>query len=138
MKSLKTIIKLKKQEIDDKKIIISSLEKERDQLDIDLENLKKELLLQQQLIKEDPQILFSYSNYAKHNNDLQSKILTKLNELYLEIEKLSQELYDLFGDFKKYEIILENKQKRLIYEANKKEDIDLNELIVNKYNTNNN
>ena len=63
MKSINTLIKLKKQEIDNRRIIISTLEREKDQLNLEIENLQKELLEQQQIVAENPDFLYSYSNY---------------------------------------------------------------------------
>ncbi len=133
MKSINTLIKLKKQEIDNRRIVISTLEREKDQLNLEIENLQKELLEQQQIVAENPDFLYSYSNYVDANTARKNKIIVRIDNILLEIEKIYAEVYELFGELKRFEIILDHKKKQKLYEENKREAASLDELIINKF-----
>jgi hypothetical protein len=136
MKSINTLIRVKKQEIDNKKITISVLEREKDQLNIEIINLKNELIEQQQLIEKNPEFLYSYSNYANENLLRKNKIINRISYISAEIDKISDEVYELFGELKRFEIILDHKKKQKINEENKREAADLDQLIINKFSQN--
>jgi len=133
VKSFNTLIKLKKLEIDNKKIELSKLNQEKDQLHNKLQNLQVELINQQKIAFLDPEILYSYSNYAKDNNDNQLKISGYIADISAKIELVNQEIYEIYAELKKYEVMLDNKKKQLIYEESKRQDLVLDELILQRF-----
>lgn len=133
MKSFNMLIRLKKEEINNKRQILNDFVKTQDQLDVNLEILRQELIEQQQSVTKNPELFYNYGNYINANKSSRELILNQKNKISQEVDRISQEIFILFCDLKKFEIILENKKKQKIQEENREESIALEQIIINQF-----
>jgi len=130
MKTLRTLIKLHKKQIDDLITEINDFDQQKDTLEQNLQNLLE------QVNKEIAE--FAAGDYAfmldkfltssKHN---EKKIKDKISKLIEHLESLREELYAQFSELKKYEIALQN---RLLEEQEALKKYEMK--ILDEYNTN--
>ena len=110
MKTLKTLIKLNKNELDKLLRIIALSEKEK----LRLLNRKHQI---EEEAKQEIQKYFTsdYAYMLDHYNEKIRKIVrildVKVSEISMYIGKMRQELGYQYADLKKFEIALENKQR---------------------------
>jgi flagellar biosynthesis chaperone FliJ len=133
MKSLRTLIKLHKRELDEQKRILLDLENQKDQLHQALVLLKHDLIKQQQIVTNDPEVSYSYSNYYNKNISQQHHVTTGIVEVNNNMELISSQIYELYAEVKKYEIILANKEKQFKQMQSKNEDAYLDEIAINSF-----
>jgi hypothetical protein len=131
MKSLKTLIKLNRRNLDVKRRALVNIEEQITMLEYTKENLQKELVTQQEFVAENSEFLFSYNSYYLQNRENQGYIAHEITKLQNMAAKISQEIYELFTEVKKYEIILSNKEKQIVIAQNKKEEEALDEVAIN-------
>ncbi len=136
MKTLLILIKLKKQELDQIKKLITALDLEKSQINIALDNLKTDLKLQQQAVQANADISYSYNNYALFNNQKQQQLLAEIISIEQKNQTLQQQLYELFIELKRYEIILADKEKNIILQQNKQEQNELDEMMIQRFDHN--
>lgn len=133
MKSLTTLIKLFSRQLDDRRREMVALEQERQQVDAALTSLRADLKAEQDAAAASPESRFSYSNYAKQNNNRQQQLIQELGNIDIKIYTLAHTISMLFTELKKYEIALENKERQLEAEENRKEDIRLGDIALNSF-----
>jgi hypothetical protein len=133
MKTLLNLIKLKKQEIDNIKKVMAELDLTKSQINLALNDLKKDLQLQQQVVQANADISYSYSNYALFNHQKQHQLLAEIKVIDHQSQALQVQLYELFIELKRYEIILANKEKDMLLKQNQKEQNELDEMIIQRF-----
>jgi hypothetical protein len=136
MKTLVNLIKLKKQELDQIKKLITTLDFEKSQINIALDNLKTDLKIQQQAVQDNADISYSYNNYALFNNQKQQQLLAEIISIEQKNQTLQQQLYELFIELKRYEIILADKEKNIILQQNQQEQNELDEMMIQRFDHN--
>jgi hypothetical protein len=136
MKTLVNLIKLKKQELDQIKKLITTLDLEKSQINIALDNLKRDLKIQQQAVQDNADISYSYNNYALFNNQKQQQLLAEIISIEQKNQTLQQQLYELFIELKRYEIILADKEKNIILQQNQQEQNELDEMMIQRFDHN--
>jgi flagellar FliJ protein len=134
MHSLKTLIKLFSTQLDERRRILTQHEKKREYLIFSLKGLRQELIDQQQITAADPEIAFSYGNYAFRNMENQNILNLATQDIDKQIIILQDEIFDIYSELKKYEITFANKEKQANYELQRREEAELNELAINNYN----
>jgi flagellar export protein FliJ len=133
MKSLKTLIKLHRKELDEKRRELTALENKKEQLQQAIISLIKELKNEQKIIASNPEIAYSYTNYAIRNRERQQLLAFEIVQIDEQIDQLSEVIFELFSEVKKYEIALENKQKQIKAEEERQETIFLDEISINGF-----
>jgi flagellar biosynthesis chaperone FliJ len=132
MKTLLTLINLKKQEIDNIKKTLIKLELEKYQLDSALFVLRQDLINEQEAVAKNATIAYSYYNFAYVNKEKQNLLIEEISLLDNKIDLAQQKIYELYIQLKRYEIILEQKTQAAIYAQNREEQKQLDEIIIQK------
>lgn len=133
MHSLETIIKLQKSELDKKRIDITELENQKDEVLAYYDKLHAELEKEKAYAAENPEFAMTFESFRQITTDRQNNIKYTVKSIDKEIQRLNAEIADLFGEMKKYEILL---QKHILEEQRnekKKEEIVLNEIAINRH-----
>jgi flagellar FliJ protein len=133
MKSIKTLIKLSKQKLDEKRRELAELEKQREQL-IEYSNLMtEELRVEQEFAAREPEMSITFDSYRKRIMEKQANITFALREISRQSLVISDAIAELYGEMKKYEIVLEQK---ILEEANERKIRDgkvLDEIARGNY-----
>lgn len=133
MKSLRTLIKLTKQELDNKRRDLNvyldkkeSLEREKQQL---LDALEAERMAAAE--SEDAQYMFT--NFLIHTRVQEENLNNAITALEPFIRQLQDAIAELFAEMKKYDILLEKKKQEQADEISRKETIFLSEIALNQH-----
>jgi hypothetical protein len=108
MKSLRTLIKLHKQKLDDLVKQINNLEDLKRVHEASLKKLKSEILVELKKFM-GTEYAFMLDNYMKSAEDREIKLKAEIKALDKEIAVLREELSEQFAELKKFEIALQNR-----------------------------
>ena len=136
MKSLKTLIKLHKQKLDDLVKQINNLEAKKSICEASLKKLKAEILIELKKYM-GTEYAFMLDNYMKSAEDREQKLESEIKALDEEIAVLREELALAFNELKKFEIALQNRintEKELERKADVKELDEFNSIKYAKDN----
>ncbi len=131
MKSLSTLIKISKSQIDEKRKALALLldrkqgfiDKIRaleDSIKYEAENLEKTL----------PEFRPTYISYVFGCRTKEAVLLEEIDKLNPHINKLNDEIAQLFSEMKKYEIVKENREREIAYELNRKRQLEVDEMAI--------
>ena len=132
MKGLKTLIKLRKRDIDELKKRMAALEDKRDSYMQQSQKLQEDLENELQLSAELADMGNFFGDFSNHIKKKRQKIAKDVVELTGRINKLTDEIADLFGEMKKYEIAEERAMVRAKKAKEKKQQQQLDEVALRK------
>ena len=133
-KGLKTLIRLSKFSVDEKRRVLTALQTREDQIIEEIRKGEEQLRHEQQLAAEDTTgIGFSYGAFQQawmRRRDLMHQALAAVRA---DIEKARDELAEAFRELKTYEVTQANREKREREELDRKEQIFLDEIGLNMH-----
>lgn len=128
-KGLKTLIRLSKFNVDEKRRVLTQLQAREEHVIEEIRKGEEQLRREQQLAAEDSTgVGFAYGAYHQawmKKRDLMHQALAAVRA---EIEKAREELAEAFRELKTYEVTQANREKREREEADRKEQIFLDEV----------
>lgn len=128
-KGLKTLIRLSKFNVDEKRRVLTQLQAREEHVIEEIRKGEEQLKHEQQLAAEDSTgVGFAYGAYHQawmKKRDLMHQALAAVRA---EIEKAREELAEAFRELKTYEVTQANREKREREEADRKEQIFLDEV----------
>lgn len=130
IKSIKSLIKLQNWKVDEKRRAIGVLEGRRIELVQYIKDLDKQIAIEKEAW-EDVFIGVNFGEYVLGVGRKQDEARTKIAKLDEEIDVLKDALADLFQDLKQYEIVLEQREKRIKDAEAKAEQDMLDEVGLN-------
>ncbi|MHA1539661.1 MAG: flagellar export protein FliJ [Alphaproteobacteria bacterium] len=135
MKTLKTLIRLYKFKLDEKQQALKLIRDEIMRLHHFIESLNERLEMEIKKTNEDPALAFAFPAFAKQIDTQKKKALADIQALEIKEEKKKEELRQAFQELKKFEIIKEAKEKTMKEEADKREQDILDEIAIQKHDT---
>lgn len=132
MKGLTTLIKLRKRDIDELKKRMAVLEDKRDSYLQQSQKLQDDLQNELDLSIELAGLGNFFGDFSNHIKKKRQKIALDVVELTGRINKLTDEIADLFGEMKKYEIAEERAALRRKKAKDKKQQQQLDEVASRK------
>lgn len=133
-KGLKTLIRLSKFNVDEKRRVLTALQTREDQIIEEIRQGEEQLRHEQQLAAEDATgIGFSYGAFQNawmRRRDLMHQALAAVRA---DIETARDELAEAFRELKTYEVTQANREKREREELDRKEQIFLDEIGLNMH-----
>lgn len=133
MKSIKTLIKINKLALDEKRQELVVLEEQKTQLLQWQKNMKEDLDKEFQFVTSNPEMSMTFDSYRKKVTQRQLNMEMVLKDLNLQIERKLQQIADLFSEVKKYEIIQQQNIAKILKEQKHKETKALDEIALNNY-----
>lgn len=133
MKSLKTLIKLRRNEIDSILKQIAAADKQKDELGLSLVQLLYAAESEKQSYRAISQYASMLEKYLDHVRQQEASYQQQISNLLYQIQTMREKLYVEFTELKKLEIILERKeqhQKKMILKA---ENNERDELTILRY-----
>ena len=128
MNSLKTLIRLHKQALDEKRWVLAALEGRRDGIIGQREDLERQVVEEQAFAARTPEVQFAYGAFANRVILTREALAQQLREIEAEIEIAGAEVAEAYAELKKYEIALSLRERRARAEAARRERYELDEI----------
>lgn len=133
-KGLKTLIRLSKFTVDEKRRTLTALQTREEQIIAEIHKEEERLKEEQRLAAEDATgVGFVYGAYHRAWMKRREVMHQALSLVRQEIEKARDELAEAYRELKTYEITQANREKREREEADRKEQAFLDEVGLNLY-----
>lgn len=133
MKSLETLIRLKQREMDALKRQQGILENQREEIYTIINGLANQLQSEMKSAQTMPEMAHFFGDYAVTIKKRQELMYGHLRRLEIELDKLSLQLRERFGELKKFELALANWQKRRDAAIAKAEQQAMDEVGIRGY-----
>lgn len=130
--SLQTLQRIQKFNIDEQRKILAELQTQEEKLQDSLERLNSEYEREKKFALEYPGI-GDFGAYTKRYLQYREAFVKQLVAVQAEIEKVRDQIADMFKEQKTFEIVDDNRQKRREKENNAKEQKTLDEIGTNAY-----
>lgn len=133
MRTLSTLIRMHRFQLDEKRRALTDLENLRDDLIRQSEKMEAELAAEQEVAKKVEVGAFAYAGFARGVIARREKLAASLAELEARIEAAQREVAASFQDLKRHEIALAQRQRRQREEADRREQIALDEVSLDMH-----
>jgi phage tail tube protein FII len=134
MKSIKTLIKLSKQQLDEQRRTLVEKQKQKEQLLEYSKMMADELKVEEEFAAKNPELSITFDSYRKSIMEKQFNIRMGVDDLDKQMIYITNKITELFGEVKRYEIVLEQQTLRELKERQDKENKILDEIGLNNYN----
>ncbi|NQV20434.1 MAG: flagellar FliJ family protein [Rhodospirillales bacterium] len=128
MKGLPTLIRLRRQELDEKRRTLVEIEQREAFIERDIEALDDEVTGERAFVGSAEDVRFAYENFALAARTRRENLVGALAEVRVELEDVREEVAEAFREYKKYDIAEENDQRRQQDERDRLERIDSDEI----------
>lgn len=128
MKGLPTLIRLRRQELDEKRRTLVEIEQREASIERDIEALDDEVTDEQAFIGSAEDVRFAYENFAVAARTRRKNLIAALVEVRVELEDIREVVAEAFREYKKYDIAEKNDQRRQQDERDRLERIDSDEI----------
>ena len=133
MKALKSMIRLERWGLEEKRRELLRIQSQVSSVETAREELDSEVKHQQAAITDEVEMIFAYGNYAQG-------VLWRRDELAKEMQKLEpvvlesrEQVASAYQSVRRYEIILEGKQKREAEESQRQEQRNIDDISMDIY-----
>ena len=132
-RTLKQLIRLGRQQLDEKRREQAALFAQIDQLMADEAGLQQGLAREQAAASADPVAGMAFAAYAQSVRDRRARLDQRRAELDRQAADKAEEIRDAFEDVKRYEIMLERKEADAKAERDRLEQANLDEIGLNRH-----
>jgi len=130
MKGLPTLIRVRQWELEEKRRKLADLEGLAAQLDEAIQRLDDEVKMEQGIAQSSLEVNFAYAPYAQAAIERRRTLLASLDDVKQQIEAAHEEVTMAYQELKKYEVAQDNRRRRTRAEANRREQIVLDEIGI--------
>jgi flagellar protein FliJ len=128
--SLKTIIRLQKLQLDEKRRTLAELQNLGDRLKAEIEKLKEEIAHEQATARDDFAVSFTYANFAQAAMERGRKLGESLLQVEVQISVATDQMAEAYQELKRFELAEEERLKREKDKQKRKEAIMLDETAL--------
>ncbi len=128
--SLKTIIRLQKLQLDEKRRVLAELQNLGDRLRAEIERLKEEIAQEQATARENFAVSFTYANFAQAALERGRKLGESLAQVEVQISVATDQMAESYQELKRYELAEEERLKREKQKLKRKEAEMLDETAL--------
>ena len=133
MRSLNTLIRLQQRELEQLRRRLAALQERRDALTRQDELLVQALQDELALAASMPTVAHFFSNFSAHTDRQRQSLAKEMAKMDRTIEQVKQQVMDVFAELKKYEIALEQHQKRLKEQQARREQQQMDEIAAYRH-----
>jgi flagellar biosynthesis chaperone FliJ len=133
MKSLTTLIRIKQREMDALKRQQGILESQREEVVKIIDGLANQLISELKAAQDMPDMAHFFGNYSASIKQRQEMMHGHLRRVEVELDKLSLQLRERFGEMKKFELALANWKKRRDDAQKHREQQEMDEIGIRGY-----
>ena len=132
MKGLPSLIRLNKWQLEEERKALAALLSSRRDLEDRAAQIRADMASERKKAN-NINWLFAYAPYADSANRQIDAISNLISELDVKIDAAEDRVADAFKDLKKYEVALERQQERERIEAERRDQIALDEIALNAH-----
>ena len=132
MKSLKTLIKLRKDEVDKRRKELTEIETRQQLLIKERTELANQMKRETAAATEFPEAAITFASFLGKALKRREMLTNNIKQLQQVIDKKRDDLQSAFGELKKLEIALENKINEATQAELKREQIQMDEIALRK------
>lgn len=133
MEGLETLIDLHQNDLDRMRRQMVELETQRDKFQIALDALAEELGQEKRLADRELSVRNYLENYVAENTRRSAMIRDAKARVQGQIDRLHQQIFEKFGELKKYEIAKEQADRREAQERAHREQTELDEIGIDQF-----
>lgn len=133
MKSLLTLIRLKQQLLDEKRLVVTRLESEVATINEMMENLDIEVVVESELARGDAHSTFGYGTYISAARARRRGLEERLAQVAEKIAVAADEVADAFREMKRFELAQSFADQRALAEANRIEQATMDDVGLTVY-----
>ena len=130
MSSLKTIIRLQKWKLDEKRRALAELQNLADRLQAEIDRLKEEIAAERETARGNVEYSFTYSNYIQAAMERGKRLTQSMGQVEGQIAVATDEMAEAFQELKRYELAEEERLKREKEKLKRKEANMLDETAL--------
>ncbi|WP_448206593.1 flagellar FliJ family protein [Azospirillum sp. sgz302134] len=130
MSSLKTIIRLQKWKLDEKRRALAELQSLADRLKAEMDRLKEEIAAEQEAARSNPEQSYTFSNYIRAAMERGKRLTQSMGQVEAQIMVATDEMAEAFQELKRYELAEEERLKREKEKLKRKEANMLDETAL--------
>ncbi len=133
MKGLKSLIRLHKFRLDERRRGLQELETLRQRLDAALARLEAEVRAEKRTVETAPEMAFAFADYAASARERRLKLIDSIDETERQIEQARDAVNEAFRELKKYQITQANRERLAAQRAARLEQANLDEIGLTVY-----
>lgn len=130
MSSLKTVIRLHKWQLDEKRRALAELQSLHERLCIELVRLREMVRQEQETARNDPSVAFGYAAFAQAARERDQRLQQSIAQVERQIEAATEEMSEAFQELKRFELAEEERMKREREKIRRKEEALLDETAL--------
>lgn len=133
MKSLETLLRVKKREMDVLKRQQAVIENQRADVQKRIDSLQEQLMHEFRTAEAMPGMSQFFGDFSVSIKKRQEQMRVQLRKLEVELDKISAQIFERFSEMKKYELAIANDKKRKAEAANRRAQQYMDEIAIRGY-----
>ena len=133
MKGIATLIRLRKQRLDEMRVALAEIERKRDQLIAAARHLEEEFKAEQKTAAASLDASLTYSGYAAKVAEWRVALANETTKLGAEIERAGEAVVEAYRELKKYEVNESRREARVRAESERRERQNLDEIALDTF-----
>lgn len=138
MKGLPTLIRLRRQGLDERRRALVELEQQEAALGQQISAVDDEVVREQKFASGADDVRFAYENFSIAAKGRRESLVEALTAQRVLVESARNEVSEAFREFKKLDIAAQNAQRRLEEEQDRRERIEMDEIGLEIHRRSNN
>lgn len=130
MSSFKTLIRVQKWQLDEKRRALTELQSLEDRLRSEAERLGEELRAEQDTARNDFNASFTYAGFARSAIERRKRIDDSIRQVQEQIVTATEQVAEAYQDLKRYELAEEERLKREREKQKHKEELMMDETAL--------
>ena len=130
MAGLKSLIRLRKRQLDDKRKALADLMNRQDAVKREERRTIENFEAEKKLATQDPELLRAFPNYNKRIQEKLKLLRNEIEKLNTAIDRAREDLQDAFKEMKTYEITDAERERRIAVAEKKAEDTEMDAIGI--------
>lgn len=133
MKSLKSLIRLHRWQLDEKRRALVELETLRERLEGEIQRLDDEVAAERQAAEESPAERLGFGAYIRNALKRRDRLRQSVQQVEEQIAAVRQEIAEAFQDLKKFELAQEERDRRAAMRRRRVDALAMDEVALTGY-----
>ena len=133
MSSLPTLIRLKQQQLDEKRLVVTRLETEAASIKSLIDNLDIEVAVESEKARANADHAYGYGTYLASARVRRAGLEGRLVQVHEKIAAAADEVAEAFREMKRFELAQTFAEQRAAAEANRRERTELDDMGLEGY-----
>ncbi|MCW2246356.1 chromosome segregation ATPase [Azospirillum fermentarium] len=130
MSSFKTLIRVQKWQLDEKRRALTELQNLEDRLRSEIDRLAEEMRAEQETARNDFNASFTYAGFARSAMERRRRIDDSIRQVQEQIVAATEQVAEAYQDLKRYELAEEERLKREREKQKHKEELMMDETAL--------